>query len=67
MRELAEAVLRLTGSRSQLVLKPLPADDPRQRKPDISLANEVLHWSPRVALEEGLARTVAHFRQALGR
>jgi UDP-glucuronate decarboxylase len=66
MRELAEIVIRLTGSRSKLVFRPLPSDDPRQRRPDISLAQAVLEgWAPAVALEEGLTRTIAYFRQRL--
>jgi UDP-glucuronate decarboxylase len=65
MRELAEQVLRLTGSRSSLVHKPLPADDPRQRRPDISLAASKLGWAPRVALEDGLKETIAYFKKLL--
>jgi UDP-glucuronate decarboxylase len=65
MRELAEQVLRLTGSRSSLVNKPLPADDPRQRKPDISLAASKLGWAPKVALEDGLKETIAYFKKLL--
>ena len=61
MRELATIVLGITGSRSKIVHRPLPADDPRQRRPDISLANEALGWRPTVALREGLGRTVAYF------
>jgi UDP-glucuronate decarboxylase len=64
--ELAEAVIRLTGSRATIVFEPAPADDPMQRKPDISLAGEVLGWQPRVALEEGLGRTIEYFRRLLG-
>ncbi|HEX8961592.1 MAG TPA: UDP-glucuronic acid decarboxylase family protein [Rhodocyclaceae bacterium] len=65
MRELAETVLSLTGSRSRLVFKPLPEDDPRRREPDITLARERLQWAPRVALADGLAETVAYFRKSL--
>lgn len=61
MLELAELVLKLTGSKSKLVFKPLPADDPRQRKPDISLAKSKLDWEPKVPLEEGLKRVIAYF------
>ncbi|WP_018413039.1 UDP-glucuronic acid decarboxylase family protein [Methyloversatilis thermotolerans] len=61
IRELAEKVLDITGSRSRLVFRPLPADDPMQRRPDISLAREHLDWQPTVALDEGLRRTVAYF------
>lgn len=60
--ELATTILRLTGSRSKLVNQPLPADDPRQRQPDIAKARELLHWEPTVQLEEGLERTIAYFR-----
>jgi UDP-glucuronate decarboxylase len=62
MTELAEVVVRQTGSRSPIVYLPLPADDPRQRRPDISLAREKLGWSPAIALEEGIGRTIAYFR-----
>jgi UDP-glucuronate decarboxylase len=65
MIELAETVLSLTGSRSRLVFKPLPEDDPRRRRPDITLAREMLGWSPHVALTDGLAETVAYFRRSL--
>ena len=62
IRELADKVIALTGSRSELVQHPLPTDDPRQRQPDISLAKQVLGWEPKVALDEGLGRTVDYFR-----
>lgn len=62
MLELAERVLRLTGSKSKLIHLPLPEDDPKQRRPDIAKAKELLGWSPTVALEEGLARTIAYFK-----
>jgi UDP-glucuronate decarboxylase len=65
MLELAETVLRLTASRSPLVRMPLPADDPRQRQPDITLARTRLNWEPQVPLEAGLERTIAYFRQLL--
>lgn len=65
MRELAEMVLRLTGSRSRLTFLPLPADDPRQRRPDIRQAQSALGWTPKVALEDGLRETVAYFRTLL--
>lgn len=61
MLELARAVLEITGSGSRLVHKPLPQDDPRQRRPNIDLARTALDWSPQVSLRDGLARTVAYF------
>ncbi|WP_300301685.1 UDP-glucuronic acid decarboxylase family protein [Ferrovibrio sp.] len=65
MVQLAEAVIRLTGSSSRLVFQPLPSDDPRQRQPDISRARQLLGWEPRVALEDGLKETIAYFRSIL--
>jgi UDP-glucuronate decarboxylase len=59
--ELAQKVIELTGSRSRLVYKPLPVDDPLQRRPDIRQAEEVLGWRPKIALEEGLKKTIAYF------
>ena len=61
MIELAENVIELTGSKSKLVFEPLPADDPKQRKPDITLAKEKLGWEPIVPLREGLKKTIAYF------
>jgi len=63
MLELAEKVLKLVGGKSKLVFHPLPTDDPRQRQPDISLANAKLGWVPRVELEDGLKQTVAYFKK----
>jgi UDP-glucuronate decarboxylase len=63
MQELASKVIKLTGSSSQLVHQALPADDPRQRQPDISLAKQLLSWEPKVPLDDGLARTIEYFRQ----
>jgi UDP-glucuronate decarboxylase len=63
--ELATQVIELTGSRSSIVKRPLPADDPRQRRPDISRAKKFLDWEPRVQLKEGLNRTIAYFDQLL--
>jgi UDP-glucuronate decarboxylase len=60
--ELANEVLAATGSRSELVFRPLPADDPRQRQPDITLARATLGWAPRTELREGLGHTVAYFK-----
>ena len=61
IKELAEKVIELTNSTSELVFKDLPSDDPMQRKPDITLAKEKLHWEPSVQLEEGLQRTIPYF------
>ena len=66
IRELAEKVIELTGSSSSLIYQPLPADDPLQRKPDISLAQKELGWEPTVMLEEGLERTISYFNQLMG-
>ena len=63
MLELANSVLRLTRSQSKISFEPLPADDPRQRQPDISLAKKTLNWEPVVALEEGLKETISYFRK----
>jgi len=63
--ELAERIIAMTGSRSGLTFKPLPSDDPTQRRPDITLARQHLAWEPRVPLEIGLARTVEYFRDVL--
>jgi UDP-glucuronate decarboxylase len=62
---LAQTVIRMTGSSAQTVFRPLPADDPVQRKPDISLSRQALGWEPRIPLEEGLERTIAYFRKAI--
>jgi len=62
VRQLADRVLALTGSKSVVVQRPLPVDDPRVRQPDISRAGEQLQWEPRVPLDEGLTRTIAFFR-----
>ena len=61
--EFAKEIIRATGSRSKIAFKPLPQDDPRQRRPDISRARKLLHWEPKVALAEGLARTIEYFRR----
>jgi UDP-glucuronate decarboxylase len=62
---LASTVIDMTGSRSRVVHRPLPENDPRQRRPDISRAQEVLSWSPRTQLKEGLVRTIAYFEKLL--
>ena len=61
MKELAEKVLALTNSKSQIIFKPLPEDDPKQRQPDISQAKSMLNWEPSIQLEEGLKKTIAYF------
>ena len=61
MRELADKVLAITGSRSKIEFRPLPTDDPKQRQPDISRARKVLDWNPKTAIDEGLKKTVAYF------
>jgi UDP-glucuronate decarboxylase len=63
IRQLAELVIELTGASSKLVFKPLPSDDPMQRKPDIGRAREVLGWEPTVQLEQGLKRTIGYFEK----
>ena len=62
MLQLAELVLKLTGSKSKIIFQPLPQDDPRQRQPDITLAKSALGWEPKVKLEDGLKETIAYFR-----
>jgi UDP-glucuronate decarboxylase len=65
IRQLAEKILEMTGSRSKLVFRPLPQDDPKQRQPDISLARERLGWTPKTALDDGLKATIHYFEQRL--
>ena len=65
MRELAEIIVEITGSDSKLVHKVLPADDPRQRKPDITIAKAELSWEPKISLKEGLIQTISYFDQLL--
>jgi UDP-glucuronate decarboxylase len=65
MLELAEKVIRITGSKSKIIHMPLPADDPTQRQPNISLAKKELDWEPKVMLEEGLTRTIAYFKSII--
>ena len=67
IRQLAETVVEMTGSRSRLVQRPLPQDDPRQRRPDLARAKAELDWQPTTALRDGLVRTIAYFRQLLDR
>ena len=63
--ELAQTVIKLTNSKSKLIFKPLPNDDPQQRRPDITLAKEKLDWSPKIELEEGLGKTINYFDNLL--
>jgi len=66
IKQLAELVIKMTGSHSKLVYKDLPSDDPTQRRPDISLAKQALDWEPKIQLEEGLVRTIDYFDKLLG-
>jgi UDP-glucuronate decarboxylase len=66
IKELAETILKKVHSDSSIVEMPLPADDPMQRKPDISLANKALGWEPKIQLEEGLDLTIPYFKELLG-
>jgi dTDP-glucose 4,6-dehydratase len=62
IEEIARTIITMTGSKSRIVYKPLPTDDPKQRRPDITLARTLLNWEPKVALEQGLVETIAYFR-----
>jgi UDP-glucuronate decarboxylase len=62
MWELAHKVIELTGSQSKILQMPLPQDDPKQRRPDITLAKERLNWEPKINLEQGLIKTIDYFR-----
>jgi dTDP-glucose 4,6-dehydratase len=63
IEEIAKTIIRMTGSKSRLVTRPLPVDDPKQRQPDITRAKTLLGWEPKVSLEEGLAKTLEYFRK----
>jgi dTDP-glucose 4,6-dehydratase len=63
MLQFADAIIRSTKSKSKIVHKPLPQDDPKQRKPDIAKANKILKWEPRVPLAEGMKKTIAYFKR----
>ncbi|HJX34079.1 MAG TPA: hypothetical protein VJ373_02800, partial [Desulfatiglandales bacterium] len=65
VNDLAELIIRLTKSRSQIAFHPLPSDDPRRRRPDIALARERLSWEPKVNIEDGLKKTIQYFREIL--
>ena len=62
IKEIAETIIRMTGSKSKIIYKPLPTDDPKQRRPDITRATTLLHWQPKVQLEDGLVKTIEYFR-----
>jgi len=64
--EIAETIIRMTGAKSRVVRRPLPTDDPKVRKPDITRARTLLGWEPQVSLEEGLSSTIAYFKHKLG-
>ncbi len=66
IEEIGRTIIRMTGSRSRIVYRPLPTDDPKVRQPDITRARTVLHWEPKVPLEEGLTQTIDYFRKKLG-
>jgi len=62
VKEFAEVIVKITGSKSQISYKPLPVDDPKQRRPDISRAKSLLDWEPKVSLQQGLEKTIAYFK-----
>jgi dTDP-glucose 4,6-dehydratase len=66
IKEIAETIIRMTGAKSRIIYQPLPTDDPKQRRPDITRATTLLHWQPKVQLEEGLVRTIEYFRGKVG-
>jgi dTDP-glucose 4,6-dehydratase len=66
IKEIAETIIRMTGSTSRIVYRPLPIDDPKVRQPDITRARTLLGWEPKVSLEEGLVKTLAYFREKVG-
>jgi nucleoside-diphosphate-sugar epimerase len=66
IEEIARTIVRMTGSPSRIVYRPLPEDDPKVRQPDITRARTLLGWEPKVGLEEGLARTLEYFRTKVG-
>ncbi len=65
VKELAETVIKMTGSSSKIVYKPLPVDDPKRRQPDIALAKKELNWRPEIKLEEGFSKTIDYFKDKL--
>jgi dTDP-glucose 4,6-dehydratase len=67
IKEFAEEIIRITGTKSTIEYKPLPVDDPKVRQPDITRAKKVLNWEPRVEFDEGISKTIAYFRESLKR
>jgi nucleoside-diphosphate-sugar epimerase len=67
VRQLAELVIELTGTRSKIVQRDLPVDDPKVRRPDITRAREMLGWEPAISLRDGVSRTIEYFRSVLGK
>ena len=67
IRQMAEMIIKLTGSKSELIFEPLPVDDPKVRQPNISRAREILYWEPKVEVEDGLKKTIDWFRTAADR
>jgi dTDP-glucose 4,6-dehydratase len=67
IKQFADEIIRITGTKSTIEYKPLPIDDPRVRQPDIACAKKVLGWEPRVDFEEGIKTTIEYFRQSLNR
>ncbi len=65
VKELAEEIIKMTGSKSEIILNPLPEDDPRKRQPDITLAKTKLKWEPKISLEEGLEKTINYFKEVI--
>jgi dTDP-glucose 4,6-dehydratase len=66
IKQIAETIITMTGSTSKIVYRPLPTDDPKQRRPDITRARTLLGWEPKVQLDEGLVKTIAYFRTKVG-
>jgi dTDP-glucose 4,6-dehydratase len=66
IKQIAETIIRMTGAKSNIIYKPLPTDDPKQRRPDITRARTLLHWEPKVQLDEGLVKTIEYFRTKVG-
>jgi dTDP-glucose 4,6-dehydratase len=66
IKQIAETIIRMTGAKSTIIYKPLPTDDPKQRRPDITRARRLLNWEPKVQLEEGLVKTIEYFRTKVG-